>query len=178
MAGVEIAGQWAELLRTMDSLNLSQQELKQLNQLFAEILKQSSVERFDREQGPDGSKWRPLSEATLEARARRKTRRKDGTSGYKTKRGKVSARAKRIMASAAILKDMGRLMRSITGKARPEGLAVGTNLIYGAIHQFGGPAGRGKKVQIPARPYLGVSAGDAQDLLAALREFIEERIAR
>jgi phage gpG-like protein len=36
---------------------------------------------------------------------------------------------------------------------------VGGHIPYAAIHQFGGMAGRGKKVKIPARPYLAVSRG-------------------
>lgn len=27
-------------------------------------------------------------------------------------------------------------------------------MVYAAIHQFGGRAGKGKKVEIPARPFL------------------------
>lgn len=35
---------------------------------------------------------------------------------------------------------------------------------YAAIHQFGGKAGRGRKVKIPARPYLPIDAdGNLQD---------------
>ncbi len=32
--------------------------------------------------------------------------------------------------------------------------AVGTNVGYGAIHQFGGKTGRHESVELPARPYL------------------------
>jgi len=32
--------------------------------------------------------------------------------------------------------------------------AVGTNSVYGRIHELGGYAGRGRRVLIPARPYL------------------------
>lgn len=178
MAGVELAGQWAELRRTMENLELTDQDLLELNQRLAAILEQSTQERFEEEKDPDGRSWQRLSEQTLIARARRRTRRSDGTSGFKTKRGKVSKRAQRIMANAAILKDTSRLMRSIASKARPEGIAVGTNLVYGAIHQLGGKAGRGKSVEIPARPFLGVSGADEEDLLAMLQEFVEERIER
>ncbi len=178
MAGVELAGQWAELRRTMENMNLSDQDLLALNERVAAILEQSTQERFEEEKGPDGKSWPPLSEQTLVARARRRTRRKDGSSGFRTKRGNLSRRAQRVMESAAILKDTSRLMRSITSKARPEGAAVGTNLVYAAIHQLGGKAGRGKRVEIPARPYLGVSSADEQDLLAMLQEFIKERVEK
>lgn len=178
MAGVELAGQWAELTRAMERLNLSQQDLLILNERVAAILEQSTHERFEEEKSPQGKAWEPLSEQTLIARARRRTRRKGGASGFMTKRGNLSKRAQRIISSANILQDTARLLRSITSKARPEGAAVGTNLVYGAIHQLGGQAGRGKKVKIPARPYLGVSGDDEQDLLDMLQEFIKEQVER
>lgn len=38
----------------------------------------------------------------------------------------------------------------------PGGVAIGSDLIYAAIHHFGGKTGRGKKTEIKARPVLGV----------------------
>lgn len=49
---------------------------------------------------------------------------------------------------------------------------VGTNLEYGAIHQFGGQAGRGRKVKIPKRPFLSLTPNDEQDLIADVREYL------
>lgn len=72
------------------------------------------------------------------------------------------------------LQDTGRLRNSITYELRPGGVRVGTNVIYSAIHNFGGtirpkrakylaiPVGDGsirlkKSVTIPAREYAYVS---------------------
>lgn len=176
MPGSRLDGDWIRLKHTIRKLQPSQTELKVLNGRLGMILEQSTKERFEEEKDPQGKSWKPLAEATLVARARRKTRRKDGTGGFKTKRGKVSKRAERIMTDARIMKDTGRLMRSITHKARPEGVAVGTNLKQAGLLHFGGEAGRGKKVTVPERPYLGASSTDEADIQAALREFIEERI--
>lgn len=178
MAGVELEGQWPELISTMEKLNLTDNDLLILNERIGAILEQSTTERFEEEKSPKGEPWEPITDTTIIARARRKTRKKDGTSSFLTKKGKLSARAQRIISNAAILKDSGRLMRSISSKARPEGVAVGTNLIYGAIQQLGGKAGRGKKVKIPARPFLGISSKDDKDLFALLEEFVEERIEK
>jgi len=169
MAGVVMQGDWSRLINTLESLELSQQELTSLNRRLGFMLEQSTRERFEDEQSPEGERWKPLSDSTLISRAARRGR-------TKTKRGGMTARAQRIVGNAAILKDSGRLMRSITSRARPEGVAVGTNLVYGAIHQKGGKAGRGKRVQIPARPYLGISKSDEQDIMDLLNEFIEERV--
>ncbi|WP_051775587.1 phage virion morphogenesis protein [Paenibacillus tyrfis] len=174
--GVRVDGDWSRLLNVLGDLNLSPAELKQLNAQIAQIVAEGSKERFETEKSSDGQRWKPLSPATLEARARRRSKRKDGSSGYKTKRGKVSKRAQRIIASGRPLKDTGRLMRSIATKATNEGLAVGTNLAQAAIQQFGGPAGRGKKVTIPARPYLGVSSSEEADIMELINEFVKERI--
>ncbi len=176
MPGSRLDGDWVRLSRTLRKLQPSQTDLKVLNSRLGMILEQSTKQRFEEEKDPEGKFWIPLAEATLIARATRKTRRRDGTSGFKTKRGKISKRAQRIMTDARILKDTGRLMRSITHKARPEGVAVGTNLVQAGLLHFGGKAGRGKKVEVPERPYLGVSRSDEEDIQAALQEFIEERI--
>lgn len=52
------------------------------------------------------------------------------------------------------LQDTGRLMGSIATEHDDRQAAIGTNVIYGPIHQFGGKVGRNKSVTLPARPYL------------------------
>ncbi|PZM64852.1 phage virion morphogenesis protein [Paenibacillus dendritiformis] len=173
--GVRVEGDWSRLFETLRNLNLSSTELKMLNAQIGQIVAEGSKERFETEKSPDGTPWWPLSPRTLEARAKRRTKRKDGSSGFKTKRGKVSKRAERIMTSGRPLKDTGRLMRSIAAKATGTGAAIGTNLVQGAIQQLGGPAGRGKKVNIPARPYLGVSEREEADIMELINDFIKER---
>lgn len=57
--------------------------------------------------------------------------------------------------------DGGRLRGSITrDPVKMMGGALGVRIgpqrvVYAAIHEFGGKAGRGRSVTIPARPYLG-----------------------
>lgn len=122
----------------------------------------STQQRMKAQHGPDGKAWPPLSPATLLARAggKRKVFRKDGKTLRKP--------AARIIAAAQALLDSGQLRASLTHRADAAGVEVGTNKVYAAIHQFGGPAGRGKKVTIPARPYLGIDAGDEAMILSAL----------
>ncbi|MFT2791790.1 phage virion morphogenesis protein [Serratia sp. T13T92] len=52
------------------------------------------------------------------------------------------------------LQDTGRLMGSIATDHDDRQAAVGTNVIYGAVHQFGGLIGRNKTFKLPARPFL------------------------
>lgn len=84
------------------------------------------------------------------------------------------------------LTDSMALRGSITWEAGPSSVAVGTNLIYAAVHQLGAtivprngeflrfplPGGgyaSARSVTIPARPYLGISEEDAgaiEDIVA------------
>lgn len=50
-------------------------------------------------------------------------------------------------------------------------LLFGTNSIYGATHQFGDP-----KRGIPARPFLGLSDTDRQDVLEIINEYLSESV--
>lgn len=105
--------------------------------------------RFEQEADPDGKPWQPLAALTL---------------------------AKRKAARPRILRDKAHLFDSIThvvsgGKS----VAVGSNRKYARIQQLGGMAGRGRKVQIPARPYLGISEEGRKEILQIVREHIEAR---
>jgi len=62
---------------------------------------------------------------------------------------------------------------------------VGTNLVYGAAHQFGmvkGYAGRTRRGapipwgNIPPRPFLGLSADDETEIVRILRIYLDRQI--
>ena len=63
------------------------------------------------------------------------------------------------------LNDTGALRQSIDELSDNDTALVGTNMVYAAIHQFGGWAGRNRKVYIPARPFLQLTNEDKQDLM-------------
>lgn len=85
-------------------------------------------------------------------------------------------------------------LRGVAG-SRPTGFAVGTNVKHAATHQFGEPGrtirARRKKalrfqvggkwvskkqvrIRIPARPFLGLSDDDMQEIKATVEDFIAE----
>ena len=68
--------------------------------------------------------------------------------------------------------DSGRLRGSITHVAASDRVTVGTNVIYAAIHQFGGRAGRGHRTVLPSRPFLGLSEGDIDEVRAILIDHV------
>jgi phage virion morphogenesis protein len=96
---------------------------------------------FRQESDPWGQQWKALAASTI--RRRRK--------------GPSSGRDK-------ILRDTGRLSKSINYRATSKSVTVGTNVIYSAIHQYGGKAGRNRRVTIPRRAFLPIGANGEADL--------------
>ena len=92
---------------------------------IANTLQNVTEESFDKQASPFGEKWKPNSPKTLAK-----------------KRGNK------------VLIKSGLLSQSFTQKVTGFSAQVGTNKEYAAIHQFGGKAGRNKKVTIPARPFM------------------------
>lgn len=125
------------------------------------------LENFQKESAPDGTKWAPLSETTM-MMGLKKNR------GWKPGRGGLSARGKRYLTGKRILWEKGDLSGSIHFQAGKDSVTIGSSgsIPYAAIHQMGGLAGRGKKVSIPARPYLAVNRGGGLDLAEEDRRWI------
>lgn len=52
-----------------------------------------------------------------------------------------------------ILQVTGQLASSVNTYYDNDSAIIGSNLVYAAIHQLGGQAGRNKSAEIPARSY-------------------------
>lgn len=91
------------------------------------------------------------------------------------------------------LTDRGHLRQSITAASDATSAIAGTNLIYAAIHQFGGtirakgaagggaralrtPFGPRGSVTLPARPFLGFSPVDAAEIEAILTDHLDSAL--
>lgn len=119
--------------------------LRSLMKNIAGIMADSTEENFKEEGRP---KWKDLSEKTKTAR--RKTGHYPGQ----------------------ILQVSGQLAMSITTQYDDTSAVIGSNKVYAAIQQLGGQAGRNKKVNIPARPYLNLSEDDYKNILNKIIQFI------
>lgn len=141
---------------------------KELLDSLGEMLVSSTMQRFQEERGPDGTKWEPSGrawEAGLARSARKATKRTSAKKG-RAETGKFGK----------TLQDSGRLRSSVTFESlvTQNQVCVGSNVAYARIHQLGGKAGRGQKTTIPARPYLGVEEKDIEEAKALLEEFMAE----
>lgn len=99
--------------------------------------------------------------------------------------GTIAERTKKGRWPGQILQRTGSLARSVVveSDARSVTLGVGKEIKYAAIHQFGGKAGRGRKVIIPARPFMpfdqnGKLSDAAHDeVLSIVSEYLRKAIA-
>ncbi|MDD3553228.1 MAG: phage virion morphogenesis protein [Deltaproteobacteria bacterium] len=118
--------------------------MRSIGEEMVERIKQ----RFASSTAPDGAKWQPNTPATIEAYLRKfgGTRKKDGS---------ISKRGQRMAANKRpLIGETKALSTTIYYRADSSSVTIGSPMRYAAIHQFGGQAGRGRKVTIPARPYL------------------------
>ena len=86
------------------------------------------------------------------------------------KKWKPSARA--MGGGGKTLDKESHLKDSIDYAATSDKVMVGSNLPYARIHQLGGKTGKGHKVDMPARPYLGVSEEDMDEVRETMADFL------
>jgi len=114
-----------------------------LSAAFTEIgehLIRSHRERFEAGVDPEGNQWEPLKPKTVE----RKKKNAD-----------------------KVLIEHGDLMGTLHYNNSGSELEFGTNLIYGATHQFGR-----EESGIPARPFLGISRDDEAEIVNIIEDHI------
>ncbi len=143
---IEIKIDTAKLTAALKRLAAKGHDLSPAMRRAAGIMADAVEENFEQEGRP---KWKSLAASTLKQRA------KEGSTGK-------------------ILQRRGDLARSITRHSDATSAVVGTNTIYAGIHQFGGKAGRGRKVEIPARPFLKLDKEDEDDIVKSFAKFLGE----
>lgn len=148
------------LKEVQQKLKITADKLKGMRQFWSSVgmyvQKQTIKERFDKEQTPDGQKWKSLAPSTIKHRKRR------------NKSGNMR-----------ILQDTGELRRSIAYKADEKSVKIGSKLKYAPIHQFGGVIHfRRKKgyIKIPARPFLGVTGKEKEHIKAMFTQYLKRHV--
>ncbi len=142
-------------------------DLRPLMQEIGEALTETTKRRFQTSTAPKGIVWAPNAASTYQ--------------GYLSafassfKDGKLTkAGVARAIAKKPLIGESGRLGREIIYRAYNNSVEVGSALPYAAIHQEGGQAGPGKKVTIPARPYLGLSADDQEMIFESAAAYLTD----
>lgn len=139
---------------------------------------QATKLRFDRSVDPSGRAWQALAWSTIVNRA---------------SRGRSMRRGGKLVARSGIFRSA--FQRQVSGNARPlmdtrthlynsltyrlEGrnaVLIGVAPEWARIHQYGGQAGRGRKVRIPARPMFGVSIEDRREIIDILGNHLSKAL--
>ena len=132
---------------------------------MGEDLAESTRRRFVTSTAPDGSRWAPNAASTYAAMVSKSDLRRDG---------RLRASSARKLAGKRPLVREGHLADSITYQMIDGGVEIGTSRVYAATHQYGARKGqygrtrRGAPIpwgDIPARPFLGLSAEDERKVL-------------
>lgn len=118
-----------------------------LDAIGQEVAEQTRERLMYDKESPDGVPWLAWSDAYAETRH----------SGH------------------SLLVSNGHLADSIQHVVAGNNVEVGSNLVYAAIHHFGGAE---VGMPIPARPYLGISAQNEQDLTGLLNDFFSDHLSR
>lgn len=93
---------------------------------------------------------------------------------FSTGSGPDGSKWKPVLRGGSPLVDEGLLRGSMTYLYSDDEVLWGSNMVYAAIHQFGGKAGRNKSVKIDARPFVGVSDDDEAEIEALAYDFLED----
>jgi phage virion morphogenesis protein len=152
-----------EVRAALDKLAAKCRNMKPLMSRIGGYYEGRVLENFKNESDPEGHKWPRLSPVTLMMALAKKK-------GFK-KKGTLSAKGRNFLQRKSLLFQSGALYDSIHFQANNDGVKIGTRggIKYSRIHQFGGMAGRGHKVRIPARPYLAMNDG-TDNMRLALRD--------
>src|SRR5574344_27491 len=122
------------------------EDMKPLMKNIAGIMADSTEQNFANEGRPD--KWQELSERTIKKRKK--------TGHYPGK----------------ILQVEGQLAMSVTTQYDENSAVIGSNLAYARIHQLGGNAGNGYKVEINARPYLNLTESEFKEIIEETKKYL------
>lgn len=151
-ARIEVDVDSDEVRRAMGNLVLNSARLQPVFEDIGAALLTSTQQRFEDEEDPEGEEWEELAERTQKRR--------------------VSKR--RVRGPDHKLRVTGQLLGSLTYLADNSELALGSNKVYAALHQMGGtgdmPPG---PAAVPARPYLGISQDDEDEIAAVLAEHVQ-----
>lgn len=106
-------------------------------------------EAFSTSTSPWGERWAPNTEATILDHLSKFS----GSLSKKT--GRITATGtRRVLNKKPLIGETRALSTETLPNVDGNTLTLSNPMIYAAIHNFGGQAGRGKKVTIPARPFM------------------------
>jgi phage virion morphogenesis protein len=147
-----------EITGALLRLSAALSDMTPVMQEIGEIMVDSTKQRFPQGIAPDGSRWAPKSQTTL---------------------NRYGARTSNRIDIRPLFGPSGALSSQIFYEAASDSVTWGSPMVYAAVQQFGAAQGAFGRTSrngpipwgnIPARPFLGVSAEDQTNILDAITE--------
>lgn len=158
--------------KVLEVLNQLTARVRNVRPAFKEIgedLVDTTKRRFTIATAPDGTPWAPNSPVTVDRYLGQfsNTRKKDGSL---SKAGKARSSTKKPLTGETKALQTG-INYQLQGAAA---VAVGSPQPYAAIQQLGGTKAQFPHLwgDIPARPYLGVSTADRQNIVEIIGSYL------
>lgn len=148
MPNITITLDDAAVQRELAALAQKAQSLQPAMAVIGERLVERAKRRFETGTDPTGKPWQANSLVTLGIFAGSFGKSLRKKSGALNKAG-----AQKLGAKKVLVRD-GNLMRQIIYSASANSTTMSATMAYARIHHYGGMAGRNKKVQLPARPFM------------------------
>lgn len=151
---------------TQNLIDVLQAKKKILLNTIGVALIDSTKQRFHEGKDPSGKKWEVSGRAWqsgLSQKGRKATPRRRGKA-WAMETGKFGK----------TLLNTGRLRDSISHATSSNSVYVGSNLKYARIHNNGGKTGRGHKVTMPQRRFLGISEADKAEARHIMYDFLSD----
>ena len=171
MIKIEVSDQGVN--QALTRLANTTQHLPTVLDLIGDMLVDSTRQRFATSTGPDGQRWAPNSQVTI----LRYLSKYKGSYGKKT--GKLTKTgAGRAMSKRPLIGESGDLSRQIYSKIDGNTLYIGSTMIYSAMQQFGGKKSQYPSLwgDIPARPFLGLSDQDRNNILDTISDYLSNSL--
>lgn len=152
---IEIVHNAGEITAALNRLLARGNDLTEPMAAIAAVMESATEEAFANQADPTtGVPWAPLSDTTQ------------------------TQRSKQGSWPGQVLQVSGGLAASIESQSDSHSASIGTNKIYAPVHFFGaskGEFGNGAPWgDIPARPFLGLSNEDENDILGILDQFLAD----
>jgi phage gpG-like protein len=177
MTAITINVSDAAVINALDRIKAACRDTTPAMRAISELLARQVEDNFAAQAGPLG-KWPALARSTIERRVGGMAGKRKG--GWR-KDGRLSKTVGNKAAIMKILQNAGRLAAAVRPFHSAAEAGVGVNeVVYAAIHQFGGQAGRNHAATIPARPYLPIhhdgrlQAGLQDEIVTELARYIEQ----
>lgn len=181
---VDIQTDDAQFRATLERLERAGTDLRPVLKQVGEALVDSTRQRFLQGVAPDGTPWAPNAPSTfvnLLGRYKGSFIKKDGDDkGRLTKSG-----ANRVMGKRPLIGETRSLSTTINYRVSGKAVEIGSPMEYAAVQQFGARKGafgttkRGAPIpwgDIPARPFLGVSAEDEQVIQNLFYDYLQDSV--